>query len=142
LFFGCVLYLHCSVFLSFFLSSVPYSICIQCSLQDRLCNMQSLIQLSQFLSPRDNAVSIRRLWKRSAVRRLCQIERWLCVNIFVFIVMFMSAELRFAEHCIHDHRFFLQCTAFIYSSTIILCKINFVNLPAMVTNVETSVQTL
>jgi hypothetical protein len=80
---------------------------VQCK---RLCNMQSLIRLSLFLSPRDNAMSLGRLWKRSAVCGLCQIERWLCDNIFVFIVMFMSVESRCTEHHLHERRFFLQCT--------------------------------
>jgi hypothetical protein len=74
--------------------------------------MQSLIQLSLFPSPppppppRDNAVSIQRLRKRSVVRRLCQTERWLCINIFVFIVAFVSVESRCTEH-----RFFCSAQA-------------------------------
>ena len=99
-------------FFSFFSCFFLYSICVQCSVKDRLCNMQSLIQLSLFLSPRDIAVNIRRLWKRSAVRRLCQIERQLCVNIFVFIVMFMSVESRCTEHCLREHcYFFFFCSS-------------------------------
>ena len=99
------------LFFSFFSCFFLYSICVQCSVKDRLCNMQSLIQLSLFLSPRDIAVNIRRLWKRSAFRRLCQIERQLCVNIFVFIVMFMSVESRCTEHCLREHCYFFFCSS-------------------------------
>lgn len=70
-------------------------------------------------------------------------ERWLCVSIFMFIVTFMSVELRCTEHCFHEHSFFfLQCTGFIYSSTTILSNRNFVNLPSMLTKVETSVEAI